>query len=193
MTGDDLKRLMITAVTQPRRAYQYAYGLELPRLTLWQLLLVLSIARVLALSVMPGNGLAMPVSEETVLVLSPLSYTFVLVTSAVVMVFLIYYVGRALEGTGTFDGALTAVVLIETLSVILVAVQLVLSVISLELAALVALSGAIAIVMCIIVYVDEVHGFDSLWKAMGCLLLGIVGLTIGLSVLLVLIGVGGQF
>lgn len=189
LTAADLSDLARRAATDPRGAFRDLRALDLPRATLWEALLLLTILRVLFIGLAGGGRFVVPFGTTPVEV-SALAYTMVLISGFVVMVFLIHYTGRAMGGRGDFRGAMAVTLLVEVLSLALVVIQLVLGLFSLALSGLAGLVALPIVLFCSLAYIDELHGFGSLWKAAGMVVLSIIGLSLGLSLLLTLIGAG---
>lgn len=183
----NIPKLAGQAVTDPRGAFRELNGMQLDRRTLWEVLLLFTIARVLLIGLFDGGRFVLPFGTTPILV-SPMAYAAVLISGFVVMIFLVHYTGRAIGGKGTFLGSMAVAVLLEGLSLILVVVQLLAGLLLPGLVGLVSLVSIPVMLFCALSFIDELHEYGSMFKAFGMILLSILGLSFGITILLSLIG-----
>lgn len=185
----NIPQLAGRAVTDPRAAYREVRAMDLGRSVMWQILVLLSLGRVLLIGIFDGARFIVPFGT-TPIVVSPFAYTMVLIAGFVVMIYMVHYTGRLMGGTGTFDGSMAVAVLLEGLAFALVVVQIVIGWILPGIVGIVGLIALPVMLYCALSYIDELHGFGSMLKAFGMIVLAIVGLSLGITILLTLLGVG---
>lgn len=128
-------------------------------------------------------GVMIPASE------APLVFAVALFAALAVTALAFAYAGRALGGQARMADMLVLMAWMQALRLM---VQLALVVLAL---ALPALAGIVVIVAAIwglyilLAFMAEAHGFSSLWRAAGALVIAFAGLVFGLSLLLSLLGV----
>ena len=106
----------------------------------------------------------------------------------VILIFVLYFGGRAMGGTGTFGGTLLVMTWFQAVVLVLVVIQLVATFIAPALGAFAALIVFGIQLYCLIHFLNELHGFNSLPKAAGLFVLALLGIAFGLAVMLTLIG-----
>jgi hypothetical protein len=191
ITPGGVMRLLALTLRAPGAAAAILVGLNLTRAVLWQALALVTVLSVLIVAFSPGPmPEAGPIAGPGPVVLTPFAYVAVLGASLVMLVFAIYYTGAALGGTGTFPATLTLVVWLEVLATAIRVVQTVALLVSPLLGGLVSLAGLGLLFWTLVNFVNVLHGFGSLGKALLTLLLAVVGISLGVAVILSLIGAG---
>ena len=160
---------------------------HLSRSVLWSLLALVSILSVLLIEL--GSLVSM---GAVAVQLTPFMLTLVLASSLVVLIFAIHLTGSALGGTGRLDQAILLVAWWQGVGLIIQAAQTVAMLILPPLAGVVTLVGLAWLIFALLHFVNQLHGFDSLFKALGTVLLGIVGFSFGIAFFLTLLGVTVQ-
>ncbi|MEM9969980.1 MAG: YIP1 family protein [Pseudomonadota bacterium] len=172
------------ALSDPREAATTLMSMGVPRDALWP-----AFGLFVVLSAFLGSASQLISPAPQGLAMSPVLFAIVSGLAGAVSVFAIWRIGRAMEGTGSFQETLLLMVFLQG---ILFAGQL------LELFLLLALpplSGFFSIALVVfafwlnINFVAALHGFTSLWRAFGCLLLASAGVALALIFLLTLFGV----
>jgi hypothetical protein len=190
-TPAGMGRLLILTVRAPARAAELLVGLNLSRVVLWQALALVTVVSVLIVAISPGP---MPeagaIAGPQPVVFTPFAYATVLGASLVMLVFALHYTGQAIGGTGSFAATLTLVVWLEVLATAIRVVQAVVYLILPPLGALVSLVGLALLVWTLLNFINVLHGFQSLGRAVLALLLAVVGISLGLALILSLIGAG---
>ena len=186
---DVLLPLLWRTVKDPSGAAQEILSWQLSRAILWQVLVLVCALSALTIGMFGGDALALPMGEN-VLRLSPIGYAFVLGAGLVMMVFAIHYTGASLGGRGNFADALAAVVWIECVALCFRVLQVPLQLINGDLLAIVSIAGVIVLIWAFINFIDQVHEFHSLGKSVATLVLAVVGIILGTSIIIALIGVG---
>ncbi|MGR3501071.1 YIP1 family protein [Pseudaestuariivita sp.] len=98
--------------------------------------------------------------------------------------------GRALGGESSFEGVLSLMVWFQVLQLLL---QVLLLLMGFVLAPVAGLISLIALPLALWIatnFIDVAFGFDNILKTLGVMFAAVVGLTLGLSVVLALFGVG---
>ena len=163
-------------------------GLHLSRGTLWSLLALVTVVSTLlvqaGLVLIPGNSGAAT--------FTPFTLTLILGSSLVVMIFAIQLTGQVFGGTGRIDQAILLVSWWQGIGLVIQAVQLVAALVLAPLAGIVTLLGLGWLVFALLHFVNVLHGFNSLFKALGCVAVGILGFSFGIAIFLTLLGVSVQ-
>ena len=182
--------LAVQSVKDPRLTFAKLRTLDLPRQTLWEGLLLVVVVSVLLAEI--GNMILLASLPETVeqpaflspFVLGGMQFGIFLIT-----IFLIDWVGRAMGGTGTLDGAILAIVWLQVIMVMLQLVQTVLLILAPGLTAFVLIAGLGLFLYLLAAFVAELHGFASVGRTFAMILFVLMGVALGLSFILTLIGV----
>ena len=159
--------------------------------TLWSALALVTILGVLLIGAIELIAPPPPPDAEMADI-SPLALTVILGASLVMLVFALHFTGQMLGGTGRFPDALVLMIWFQLMTLV---TQVVLSVLVLllpVLAMVLSLASMGWLLVCLVLFINVMHRFDSVPKAVATLLIAVVGLGVGLSVLLALIGVTVQ-
>lgn len=159
---------------------------------MWMALGLTAILNVLLVSLLQIASPAPVMFQGQVIVLSPFAYTAVLGVFLVLFVYAIHYSGRFLEGQGTLPATLTMMVWFQAVSLTLEAGQFILVLLSPSMAAIFGMISLGALIWCIVNFVNVLHSFDSLGKAVLTLLIALIGTAFGSGLVLALLGVGAQ-
>ena len=162
---------------------------DLPRAARWQVLIL-----IVALSVIVAQlGLfVVPISPNTpfaTILNSPVLSTLVQSAVLVILVFLIYFVGRAMGGTGGFGNTILLVAWLQFVMACLQALQTIALILSPPLAAVLGIIGFVIFFRVLTSFIAELHGFKSLVNVFLMVIVTMVGLTFGVSIILAMIGV----
>lgn len=132
----------------------------------------------------------MPGRPETVLGLGnrPFADSVLLGAMTVVLVFVLYYAGRAFGGTGSFGGTLLVMTWFQAIVLMLIVIQLIVAFIAPPMAGFAAIIAFGLQMWCLMHFLNELHGFNSLFKALGLFVLSVFGFAVGLSFILLLVG-----
>ena len=161
---------------------------RLSRGTLWSLLALVTVLSTLLVEA----GLVLLSSDTNAAGFTPFTLTLILGSSLVVMVFAIQLTGQALGGTGRLDQALLLVAWWQGIGLVFQTLQLAAALVLPPLAGIVTLLGLGWLVFALMHFVNELHGFGSLFKALGCVAIGILGFSFGIAIILTLLGVSVQ-
>jgi hypothetical protein len=176
----DLLTLIRQTLSNPRGVAAAILDLRLDRPVLWPALALVVTLGVL-LGALAPPGAALPFGPFV---------TWLMTGAAVVtLVFALFYTGQALGGRGTFPGTLALVVWLELVELAIRAVLIALLWLTgpaME-PALTFLFGAVMVVL-LIHFTDVLHGFHSLWRAFGTLVVAGLAMAFGLVLIVTLIG-----
>jgi hypothetical protein len=142
----------------------------------------------LMVGVLSGGRLELPTVGGSV-ALSPLAYAAVLFLTLVLGSVALASAGRALGGTGTVGGALALVAWLQAIDLGLQVIGIAAMILLPPLAPLVALAGLAILIWCVLGFVQALHGVGP-GRALGTILLAMLGLGVTLAVLLGLSGLG---
>jgi hypothetical protein len=120
---------------------------------------------------------------------TPFALTVILGASLLMMVFALQLTGRMLGGTGRFSAALLLVIWWQSMALLIQVAQTATLLLFPPLAGIVTLAGLAWLVFSLLHLVNVLHGFDNLFKALATVVIGVVGISFGLALLLSLIGV----
>lgn len=185
-----LWQLILHTLRDPVGAAEVVLSLNLGRVVLWQALLLVCVLSALLMGSFGGEEMIIPMGNNT-LFLTPIGYAFVLGAGLVLMVFAIHFTGGALDGAGRFEDALAAIVWLEVLALVFRVAQIAIALVfGGEIAAFLSFLGVIVLLWTLINFINVVHRFDSIGKALGVLVLSVLGISIGMSMIIAFIGVG---
>ncbi len=182
--------MALQTIPEPRKVARDVLSLAyLPRAALWQafaLFAVLSTGLGVAATILfpPDPMLAGSLLGD------PLRMGLVESASLVITVFLIYWVGRAFGGHGSFPQAILTVIWMQYVAVLLQFVVLVLALFAPGLAALAALVSVGVSFWILSHFIAEMHGFRSAALVFATIVVLILALAVVLSFLFALIGFG---
>lgn len=191
LTLNSILAMVWRTVKNPREGAAEVLSLGIPREALWTVLalvVVLSIllAQVMSLLVLSGGGaIAGPIS------IGPLATGFIQILLLILMVFAIYWIGKAVGGTGSFEEALLLVSWLQFIMVCLQAVQTVFVLILPPMATLIGVLGLALFLWLLTNFIAVLHNFRSLPMVFMMIILSAFGIAFGLSIILALIGVTG--
>jgi len=185
----DLGGLIGLSLRDPGAAMRAILDMRLTNGTLWMALGLTTVLGTLLATLVNGAVIELPLGTENV-VLGPAGFTAVTGGLLVLGVFAVHLTGRALGGEGTLDGAIAVVAWFEVLALIFRTAQIAL-ILTLPFLALPLSIGALVILIYMLLhFTKELHGFASLGRAAGTLVLGVFGMSFGLALILTVIGVG---
>jgi hypothetical protein len=187
LTLNGLLTMAWRTVKNPREGATEVLSLGVPREALWPalaLVVVLSIilAQITSILVTGEPGMAgMPVG--------PAATGFIQLLLLVAMVVAIFWIGRAMGGTGSFQEAILLVAWLQFIMICIQAIQTVTLLILPPLAGLIGLAGLVLFMWLLTNFVAALHGFASLLQVFMMIVVSAFGIAFGLSLILTLIGV----
>ncbi|WP_341213671.1 YIP1 family protein [uncultured Limimaricola sp.] len=159
----------------------------------WQALILVICLSVVLTALIQGAMPMMPVDATGASFgLSPFGYAGLLGVSLVLLAGGVTATGRILGGVGRFASALALVVWLEVLAMALRLVQGVLILVLPPLAGLVGLAGLVWLFWCLARFVQVLHGFRGIGRAMVALFLAFIAIGTALALLLALTGLTAQ-
>ena len=189
MSGElqGLLRLVGRTVTDPAGVAQELMRRNYETQTLWMGLLLVSVLSVLLLAV--SNALLPTSVPEGAVVLSPFAYGAIIAASIVLLVYAVHLVGRLFGGTGTFPQTMVLMIWLQVVAMAVQVAQILAMLILPPLAGMVSLAGAFLMLYCLMQFINALHGFDSLVKAIGVFVVAVIAIGLFLAVVLSLVGV----
>lgn len=185
-----LVRLAIETIRSPRPTFAALRSLDLPRQALWEaLLLVVALSVILAEL---GNLIVMAFTTaeaEAAQFLSPFAFGAIQLFILALSVFLIDRIGRAMGGHGRTEDAILAVTWLQFVMICLQVVQTAFLFILPGVAALILIAGLVLFLYLLTAFVAELHGFEHQGRVFAMILFVMVGVALGLSFILTLLGV----
>jgi hypothetical protein len=188
LTMNGLFAMALRTIRNPREGATEVLSLGIPREALWPglaLVVVLSIllAQVTSLVMTGSAGMEeMPVG--------PAATGFIQLLLLVVMVFAIFWIGRSMGGTGSFEETILLVAWLQFIMVCIQGVQAVsLIVLPSIVGSLIGVAGLVIFMWLLTNFIAVLHGFSSLFQVFVMILVAAFGIAFGLSIILTLIGV----
>lgn len=194
MTIDGFARLAMATFSQPAAVARAIIAMRLPREAAWLGLALVTVLSVLLVGLM--NALVPPPEGAALIEVTPLTYALILGGSLVITIFALHLTGQMLGGNGELLDLLALVVWLQMLMLGLQVVQAAIVLLAPLLGGLFMIVTVALSLWVLVNFVNEAHGFDSLGRAVLTLVAALIGVGVGLSVLLGLIGAGvtgGQF
>jgi len=197
VTVQDMVRQVPFSLRDPRKFARILMMVEMPRSARWQLLglaVVIGVALTQLNVFLASTDLRGPVDPiqqtvETLILERPIVHAMLQFSILVITVFMMFWVGRMARGIGGFGPAILMVGWIEFVLVVLRCVQAVIWLISPPLAAILGVVSIVLFFWLLSNFTAELHGFASpFWVFLG--ILGtLVGILVGMSSLMALVGV----
>jgi hypothetical protein len=120
----------------------------------------------------------------------PAATGFIQLLLLVVMVFAIFWIGRSMGGTGSFEETILLVAWLQFIMVCIQGVQAVsLIVLPSLVGSLIGVAGLVIFMWLLTNFIAVLHGFSSLFQVFVMILVAAFGIAFGLSIILTLIGV----
>ncbi len=190
MTTLSLKELAVQTLTAPRDAAEVLMGQDVGRNVLWMALVLATVLNSLLFSLshylfpapMPMAGLFD----------NPLLYALAQGGGLVITVFVLTWVGNMLGGKGALGDILIALVWLQFMRVLAQVLVIVLGLAVPVLAGMVSLAILILSFWILLNFINVAHRFNSLLHSFFVLLLAGLGVTVGISIILMVIGVSAE-
>ena len=183
-----LMQLVAVSIRTPREAARMIIAIDLPRALRWQVLflfvLIGAILAVFLTYLITGHA----VLYVGFIQVQPIAAAMVTASGSVLTVFAIYWVGRALGGTGHFADAISVVAWLQFVVVTFQVAQLAVFIVMPPLAAVIDLAGTLLSIWLLTNFIAELHGFKSLSKVFVMILVTLFAFAFGLSLILTAIG-----
>lgn len=151
--------------------------------TLWMGLALVSILSVILVQLLYFiTPIAMPLG------FTPNLYGLVMACVLVILTFGIYLTGQVLGGKATFPHCFATVIWLEAVALVLRVVQALVYLFSPVLSSYISIIGLVALVWIMVNFVNEVHRFNSLPRALATIVMAVVGIGFGFGLFMTLIG-----
>ena len=182
-----LKDLALLTVQDPAEAARQLMAIQLDRGTLWTAVFLVAVLNTLLAGL---NNVLMPNTTPIPGLFDvPAVYFFFVGGGLVLTILTLFWVGRAFGGEGSMEDIMVVVVWLQFMRVLVQATALVLLLTIPMLSILLILVAALVGIWILVHFVDQAHRFGSLGKSAGVLIAAFVGMVVGVSILLSMIGV----
>lgn len=158
--ANTLAALARQSMTEPRPAAANLMALGIPREALWPAFVLVNIVSVVLAALMFGP-------QEV----PPFRTAAVSLVSSVLSIMLVLKLGQLMGGKGTFEDTLLLTTFLQAIFLVGQVIQVFISFIFLPLAGLYFFALLIFVIWLNINFIAALHGFTSLWRAFGTLML----------------------
>jgi hypothetical protein len=183
-------RALWAAIQDPAPAARRLLDAQLGLQNLWMALIVVAIVNVLMLALLQAASPAPVIFADQAMVITPFTYAAIISVFLFLLVYTVYHLGRLMGGVGSVADSLAIIVLFQTISVSLEAVQVFLVLISPAIAQFFGMISLAILLRCILHFINEMHGFGSLGKALVVIVLALLGTALIAGMVLAFLGVG---
>ncbi len=184
-----LLRRAAGSVSDPRGAARWVMTFDMPRIARWEVLLLVVVISVILAQV--TVSLLGPPPEENALspiFASPMTTGIIQACLLVIAVFAIYWIGRAVGGTGGFGDAILLVAWLQFCMACLQLLQTAALLLMPPLANMIGVAGFVLFFWLLTNFVAELHGFVSRGRVFVMILFSLLALVFGASMILAMIG-----
>lgn len=183
--------MAIQSIPEPQKVAGEVLALRFDRAALWQ---TFALFCVLSTGLGVAGGILTPLDPAVYgpVLSNPLLLGTIEAAILVLMVFIIYWVGRAFGGTGRFDQAILTVIWLQFVAFLLQVVMLALVVFAPMLAGLVQLFSVGVTFWLLSHFTASMHGFRSIGMVFVVILLTLMTAAVVFTLFLGLIGLGAN-
>jgi hypothetical protein len=174
------------ALREPREAATTLLSMGVPRSALWPAFGALVALSVILISV---GGLAPSAVPSATAIMSPFALATMSGIAGAASVFAVWKVGASMGGTGSLQETLLLTVFLQSIIFAGQLIELVLVFVMPPIAGLFSIGLVVLTFWLNINFIAALHGFPSLWKALGVLLLASLGVALVLIFAMSLFGV----
>ncbi|MEM1302988.1 MAG: YIP1 family protein [Pseudomonadota bacterium] len=182
---------MITLIgdsfTKPRHAARVLLSLNPSRDMAFSALALSVVLSVIASFLMTGGEVVRITANS--MPLQPAMVAGMMMCLTTILAFMIHFTGQAMKGTGDLPSSVLVMAWMQALFLAGQIVQGVLILMSPGLGALFGVALTLVIIYVLLIFIDELHGLGSVGRAAFLLFMAFVGVTLGMSFLLTLVGV----
>ncbi len=174
-------------LADPRATARRIMSVDLPIAVRWQ-----ALALVVILSVLIGQVAAWLMLGEaavTGMMAGPIQSGMVQGGALVMMVFAAHRVGSMMGGSGSFEDALILITWLQAIMILVQLVQVVALVVLPPLAGIFSIMGVVLFLWLLTNFVAELHGFESLGRVFGMIIVTAIGLAFIAATVLSILGV----
>ncbi len=183
---------VVRCVSDPRMALAQAAHLRLGHRELWYVIALAAIVRVFGEVLVTGPVITMTLADREITA-APLTFALILGSGTALSIVVLHYTSRIIGGTGSFGAMLLAFAAIDVVSVVVFAAQLIVLFILPQFLGIAQVAAGAIMLVVLLNFVSISAGFDNLFKALATVVLGIVGVSFGAALFIVLIGGAAAF
>lgn len=183
-------RAVWTSIMEPSDSARKVIAMDIPREALWTALMLIAVLNVILVAVLQMLSPAPVAFEQQAFAMSPFGFFAIISVFLVMLVFGVFHAGRMMGGKGTLLATLAIVVWFQSISLTLEAVQIVLVVISPAIGSIFGLVSLGALLWCFVNFINILHGFNSLGKALAAVVLALFGTALVAGIILTVLGFG---
>lgn len=176
-------------IVDPASAARQVLGWNISLINRWAALLLVAVLNVLMLALLQAVSPVPVVLQDQGFVLTPFSYTAIILVFLFLLVYTIHHIGRMFGGQGSVEDSLSVIILFQAISVALEAVQVVLVLISPQIAALFGFAALAILIRCMLHFVNVMHRFESLGKTFFATFLAVFATALIAGIVLSVLGV----
>lgn len=176
------------ALSEPREAASTLLSMGVPREAYWPAFFLLVVLSVLLNEIASLFSPAPPLA----MVMPPVIMGMLTALISAISIWAVWKVGQAMGGTGTFNETLLLTIFLQAILFAGQLVELVLMLAMPVLAGLFSLALVIFAMWLNINFIATLHGFSSLWRAFGVLIMATLGVALVLIFLMTLTGIGPE-
>lgn len=171
------------AINEPQEAASTLMSMGVPREALWPAFFLFVV-----LSAILGSTTEMLRPTVQGVPLAPFPFVMISAIAGAASVFAIWKVGQAMEGTGSFDETLLLMIFLQGILFIGQLIEFALFVVAPPLSSLFSVALIVLAFWLNLNFIAALHGFTSLMRAFGCLIMASAGVALVLIVVLTLFG-----
>ncbi|WP_333712228.1 YIP1 family protein [Yoonia sp.] len=179
-----------SSIAEPSDTARKVIAMEVPKQALWTGLVLVAVLNVVLLSFLQFISPAPQGATAGGFVLSPFAYAMIIGVFLVLFVLGTHAVGRFFGGIGTQEATLAIIVWFQAVSLTLEAVQVVLVLISPVIGSLFGLLSLGVLLWVFVNFVNVLHAFDSVGKAIFTIVLALLLTALGAGLVLAALGIG---
>jgi hypothetical protein len=183
-------RSVWTSIVEPSDSARKVIAMDLPREALWTALALVAVLNVILIAATQILSPVHGAMQQQAFALSPFGLAAIIGIFFVLFVFGTFYAGQMMGGSGTLAGSLAIIVWFQSISLTLEAIQLLLVLVSPMIAALYGLLSMGALIWCFMNFVNVLHDFKNLGKALAVIFFALVGTAFIAGVILTILGLG---
>lgn len=192
LTAESLRALVMLSLRDPAAAARVLLSVRMPQGAYWMALALVVTLSVLVFQVsgmmLPRYATATTNASPPILSVSPALLALLLGSNLVLMVFGLHWMGRAMGGIGNLADMILVMSWLQFLLLLVQVIQAFLALLLPMVAGLVAMGAVIYSIWVLLNFLSVAHGYDSLGKSFVVLIMTILGISIGMSFILSLIG-----
>ncbi len=172
------------AINEPREAASSVLSMGVPREAIWPAFILFVVLSSILFGVLDVLGLSGDASA-----LPPATGAAISAFTSLVLVFGVWKIGQAMEGTGTFDETLLVFTFLQGIVLLANVIVFAAFIIATPIAWSLMVGVGFFAFWLSVNFVAALHGFASLWRGLGCLLMAYAGLAVIMYFVLALFGI----